>query len=287
VQARNPNNSRGIDVSRYQGNIDWQRVKSAGISFVFVKATQGETYVDPMFKANIYGAKAAGLFVGAYHFLKASTAGAAVAEADNFIRAVISVGGFSMLDFPPVVDVEDSANTPEAARAWIQRMESVAGVKPIVYTYPSFIDFKLGDSLSDCPLWYADYSHYQPEDRGGWTEWTFLQYSEHGYVPGIDGPVDLDEFNGRLEDVFNELKAQIADLQGKYQTLLNTAEAHVERINALEEQLADVGVPDYFTKEFGDPSVALNGIVDTPKGPALFWRLVTVAFRLAKRGKKE
>jgi lysozyme len=192
MQARSSENAKGIDVSHRQGHIEWQQVKASGISFAFCKATEGGDFNDPLFTVNVNYAKKAGIAVGAYHFLRASTAAQGVEEANHFITVVQNAGGFALLDLPPVVDVEVAENTVAAVSAWISRVKEVSGKQPAIYTYPSFIDEHLDSSLGSIPLWYANYSETQPKDRGGWSKWTFLQYSDKGNVPGIANPVDLD-----------------------------------------------------------------------------------------------
>lgn len=85
MQGRTKGNAQGIDVSHYQGDIDWKKVAGSGITFAFVKATEGETYKDPTFMRNAEGAADAGLLAGAYHFLKATSAAAARREAQFFL----------------------------------------------------------------------------------------------------------------------------------------------------------------------------------------------------------
>ncbi len=193
-------------MSHYQGSIDWMKVKAAGISFAFLKATEGTTFVDDRYAENLQGAKQAGLIVGAYHFFRASTEAVAQAEADFFIEVVGRSGGFRQVDLPPVIDAEVSENTPAAVRAWVDRVKEKTGKTSILYTYPSFIDDYLGSSLSDLPLWLASYSRNQPANRGGWDRWVFLQYSESGTVPGISGPVDLDEYSGSVDELMASLQ---------------------------------------------------------------------------------
>lgn len=88
MQSRSVSHARGIDVSRWQGSIDWKQVREAGISFVFIKASQGSSLEDPKFAENVQGAKAAGLLVGAYHFLGAASAAAARQEAKHFVETM-------------------------------------------------------------------------------------------------------------------------------------------------------------------------------------------------------
>jgi lysozyme len=206
MQPRDPNHARGVDVSHYQGDIDWQQVKDSGISFAFIKATEGVYFTDDKFADNLQGARDAGIATGAYHFMRATSVDDAIAEADYFVDEINLNGGFSLLDLPPVLDAETVAgNSGEEitamCRAWVDRVAEVTGRQPILYTYPSFADQYLDESLSDIPLWLANYGVDQPQDRAGWTHWTFLQYADDGEVPGIDGPVDLDEYEGSVEDL--------------------------------------------------------------------------------------
>jgi lysozyme len=201
MQARNSSNAIGIDVSHYQGDIDWPTVAASGISFAFLKATEGTTYVDDYFAANVAGARAAGIKVGAYHFLRAETLEEAVQEAQHYLDTVDGVGE---LDLPPVLDVEvvtDAVNMSAICRAWTDRVREVTGQQPIIYTYPYFADQYLDASLSDIRLWLANYDVNQPNDRAGWTHWTFLQYTDKGQVPGIRGNVDMNEYEGSVEDL--------------------------------------------------------------------------------------
>lgn len=273
MQPRNPNNSRGIDVSHYQTVSSWRKVKDFGIEFVYAKASQGIDYVDPSFLTHVSGARAVGLVVGAYHYLAAGDPAAAVAEADHFAAVIAG----QSLDLPLVLDVEDPESTGAAALAFLQRFEVVTGRRPMVYTFPSFIDEQLGNSLAEYPLWYAYYStDGAPTDRGGWTEWTFMQYSETGYVPGIDGPVDLDEFNGRLGDVFEELKQQIQAQNNQIVQL----QGEVKQLN----ELAHMPCPEWAKDAVNAAmkTILPNGqpLVDTPDGGSYdFYRLITVLHR--------
>ncbi|WP_252361745.1 glycoside hydrolase family 25 protein [Paenibacillus terrae] len=108
MQQRNSRNAQGIDVSRYQGKIDWKAVKDDGISFAFIKASQGKSYRDKTFIGNAQAARAVGVMVGAYHYLddSAKTPEDARREAANFVSAIDSAGGISAFDLPPVMDYE-------------------------------------------------------------------------------------------------------------------------------------------------------------------------------------
>ncbi|ASS66361.1 MULTISPECIES: GH25 family lysozyme [unclassified Paenibacillus] len=211
MQARNNKNAQGIDVSRYQGTIDWNRVASDGISFAFLKASQGVSYRDPQFLANVQGARAAGLAIGAYHFLDAESPAEAIKEAQNLYSAITAVGGPDKFILPPVLDHESNpgklskAELTGVAKAFLLEIERLTGRKPILYTGNSFAG-NFSAELAAYPLWVARYSTAAPADVSGWSRWTFWQYSDGKdggtrpsggrKVAGIAGPVDLNEYAG-------------------------------------------------------------------------------------------
>jgi lysozyme len=206
----------GIDVSHYQGDIDWGQVKDSGITFAFLKATEGTTFVDDTFSQNLQNARSVGIKVGAYHFMRAASASEARREADFFIEQIRANGGFELLDLPPVLDIEiavaDTKSQISAiVRAWVNRVIRIAGRQPLIYTYPYFADQYLDASLNDIPLWLANYGVDQPKDRSGWTHWTFLQYSDKGQVPGIQGNVDMNEYEGTVEDLEGGVRMNAED----------------------------------------------------------------------------
>jgi len=215
MQTRKPGNAQGIDVSHWNGSIDWQKVAASGISFVFIKATQN--VMDKKFLDNVKGAKAAGLLVGAYHYIDDSntTVDKAKAAAQLFYKAIQEAGGVKVFDLPPVMDYESNksnlskATITAVAKAFLEEIQRLTGVKPIVYTYPAFIGNFVG--LSSYPLWIARYSTQAPADASGWSHWDFWQYSDGsagGMLPsgsrkvnGINGEVDLNEFNGTIAEL--------------------------------------------------------------------------------------
>lgn len=203
---------QGIDISHYQGTPNWKQVAKAGVKFVICKASQGATFVDHNVEANVKGAKAAGLFVGLYHyFLPTGDAGAQFA---NFWAVLKNCGGPSGL-LVPVIDVEGDIHNllggmtatkyADSALAWLSYLEKKTGRKGIVYTYSSFAD-QLEGKLGGYPLWCAAYPELilecgRLEQFPSWENWTFWQWSDKGEVPGITGKVDLDVFNGTEEDL--------------------------------------------------------------------------------------
>ena len=192
---------KGIDVSAYQGTIDWERVKADGIDFVFLRlgyrgyAEEGTLNEDEKFEENLKGAKDAGLKVGVYFFSQATTQEEAKEEA-AFVKKLL---GKTKLDLPVIYDPErisaEEARTDEItgkdftafALAFCGKIEK-AGYKVGIYSnmYWEAFEFDLAQ-LEKYPIWYADYEDTPQTPY----RFTFWQYSEEGTVDGIDGPVDL------------------------------------------------------------------------------------------------
>ncbi|MEC0181523.1 GH25 family lysozyme [Paenibacillus peoriae] len=205
--------AQGIDVSHHNGNIDWQQVAAAGKTFAFIKATEGINYQDNQFLANVQGARDANILVGAYHFLNATTVDGARQEAANFARAIESAGG--RLDLPPVMDYENNpkgistAQINEVARAFLDEVERLTGCQPMVYTGNVFAS-KFDPTFSMYKLWVARYSTTQkPTAVPAWNSWWAWQYSSTGSVPGINGAVDLNEYNGTIDELRSSLAAEL------------------------------------------------------------------------------
>ena len=182
-------------MSHYQGLVNWKQVKAAGYAFGIAKATGGTGFVDPQFHNNWHGMREQGLVRGAYHFFYADED--PIAQAEHFIQTVSSL---RLNDLPPTIDIELTENVPTqtiVARAleWIKHVEEKLGKTPMVYSDLSFYDTYLATGLKDYHLWIAAYSDQAPQvDR----PWEFWQHSESGSVPGINGAVDLDYFNGTM-----------------------------------------------------------------------------------------
>lgn len=190
----------GIDVSHWQGTVDWNTVSAEGIEFAFIKATEGGDYTDPRFAANWAGARRAGVVRGAYHFFRPQTD--AMAQAAHFLRTVQLAPG----DLPPVLDVEvtdgRSADVVAAGvRTWLREVERATGRRPVIYTRASFWTAQMGAQLGDYPLWVAHYGAAEPNIPSGWSGWTFWQHSDAGRVAGISGDVDLNWFNGGRDEL--------------------------------------------------------------------------------------
>ena len=188
----------GIDVSYYQGKIDWQKVKSmeddgVKISFAFIKATEGILSVDPYFQRNWREAPKAGLKVGAYHFFRPQKSG--LWQANFFLQTA----QFEKGDLPPVVDIESlDGVAPEKMRkelnAFIIQVEEKTKVKPIIYSGLKFYKDNLRGFYDDYPLWVAHY--HQPKIKLTDKEWKFWQHSDKARINGINHVVDFNAFNG-------------------------------------------------------------------------------------------
>lgn len=212
----------GIDVSYWNAGIDWPKVRATGQRFVFAKATEGAAYKDPTFPANWSGAKAAGLLRGAYHFFRADVDGGK--QAQKFIDYVKSTGDNGEL--PPVLDLEthdgqNNARIISRAKDWLDKVEAAFGRKPIIYSGQYFLQSYFSETgggppkwANDYPLWLAQYPNVyvegqQPFLPRGWFKWTFWQYSEKGRINGINANVDLNVFNGTLEELYKFAGAQM------------------------------------------------------------------------------
>jgi lysozyme len=195
---------QGIDVSFWQGPINWYNVRASGKLFAFCRATRGLDYSDPTFAFNYAQARANGILRGAYHY--GFVTEDAIQQATKFIDTVQPKKG----DLKPVLDLEDPdgvAMQPAELRAWVQefvgRVVELLGQTPIIYTgYYYWRDEVVGADLNlGCPLWVPNYSAPAPLVPAPWANWSFWQYSNTGSVPGISGNVDLDAFRTTKTDL--------------------------------------------------------------------------------------
>lgn len=188
----------GIDVSRYQQNINWEEVKNMEvkgikIGFVFIKATEGQRNVDNQFSRNWYGAAKENIPRGAYHFFVPGRD--AIRQAKNFSQIVhLSTG-----DLPPVLDIEKSGRlSVHQLRAdvqdWLKYIEEHYEMTPIIYTNISFYEKYFSTGFEKYPLWIAHY--LEPNKPRIDVDWIFWQHSETGRVNGIRNKVDFNIFNG-------------------------------------------------------------------------------------------
>ncbi|MCY8590150.1 GH25 family lysozyme [Bacillus haynesii] len=178
---------KGIDVSHWQGNINWKKVAGDGIKFAFIKATEGTTLKDNKFETNVSDANVAGIKTGAYHFARFGSKSEALAEAKFFLSVVKNV----KLSYPLVLDLEvnqrkvSKSVLTDAAVAFLSEIEK-AGYFAMIYSGKSFLENCLDESkLKPFALWVARYNNTLGRHADIW------QYSSSGQVSGIAGNVDM------------------------------------------------------------------------------------------------
>ncbi len=189
----------GIDVSHYQGAIDWDELANDGHDFAFIKATEGKELKDKAFFVNWTLAGKTGMRRGAYHFFRPEVK--AEQQARNFFNTVQLAPG----DLPPVIDVEDRGKLSTKqlvlrVTRLAEMMEIRYGVKPILYTGQNFYNRFLAGQFDDYPLWLARYDADEPVTVCGRT-YAFWQYTDRGQLPGIRGNVDRNIFTGTHLDL--------------------------------------------------------------------------------------
>jgi lysozyme len=188
----------GVDISKYQMQIDWQAVAKQNFAFAFVKATEGGNLADIKFKQNWYTIKQVGMRRGAYHFFRPQVN--ALAQAKNFMDvARLEVG-----DLPPVLDAEEADGVEKELivarmQTWLDIVEKKYDVKPIIYTSQKFYTNYIIGNFDSYPIWIAKYSVFKPSFVNE-NQLTFWQYTNKGKVEGIDGNVDLNVFTGTKTD---------------------------------------------------------------------------------------
>ncbi len=192
---------QGIDVSQWQGKIDFAAVKSAGIQVVYIRSSLGGDYTDPMFRQNYENAKAQGLKVGFYHYVTASNADQARQEAHFFASVVKGTAPDCRLamDFEYLRGLTNP-EINQIALAFLRELEALTGRTPAVYTDTYMAANVYTKDLAAYPLWVAQWGASQPADNKVWSSWSGFQYSSQGRVPGISGEVDLNRFTDGIFD---------------------------------------------------------------------------------------
>jgi GH25 family lysozyme M1 (1,4-beta-N-acetylmuramidase) len=228
----------GIDVSHWQREIDWSEVKRSGVKFAFLKATEfpdkrTSLFVDGEMRKNIEGASANGIFWGAYHFFRT--------HIDPVIQAKVyceTVGDFDSL--PPVLDLEVAGSKGERlnykVRKFLDEAEKITNKRPIIYSSGGFWRSYLAnekrshtDWARAYPLWVAQYTTLWPTPLYPWAGWEFWQYTDKGKIPGVITHVDLNWFNGSIEE-----------LERKYVIGENSYPNKVEPIQDIDQKIMEV-----------------------------------------------
>lgn len=202
ILEKNDNKAVGIDVSEYQDEIDWDEVEAVDddyqLSFVFVRATVGNDRLDKRFQENWQGVKENHLIRGAYHYYRPNEN--SIEQAELFIKTVRLQKG----DLPPVLDIEKLPENQSVERLkvglkrWLTKVEEHYKMKPIIYTGERYYDDFLKEEFSDYLFWIANYNFYREKMK---EDWLFWQFTEKASVSGIKGNVDVNIFNGDLQQL--------------------------------------------------------------------------------------
>lgn len=195
----------GIDVSSWQGSVNWGAVKSSGRQFAFAKATEGQTFVDSTFAANRQGMAAVGMTLrGYYHFARPDRNSAA-AEAAHFIRTVGPLGPGEV----PVLDLEvaPGPGVGDWAAEWLALVAKATGRMPVIYSFQSYLYSIPTSRLTQYPLWVASWGAddgtvpASPPRTDRWSRYTWWQYTSKAVVPGVAGRVDDSVFAGTAAEL--------------------------------------------------------------------------------------
>ncbi len=208
VSPLDTSGTQGIDISHWQGSINWSSVKAAGIDFAWMKATEGTSYKDPSFNTNYPAAHAAGVIRGAYHFARPDVSSGATQA--NYFASNGGAWSADNLTLPGVLDIESNPYgsscyglSTSSMRSWIQDFYNTykarTGRDVVIYTSPSWWNSCTGSwsgMASQSPLWVAHWTTGSPTLPGGFGVYTVWQYTSTGSVSGVSGNVDRNKFNG-------------------------------------------------------------------------------------------
>jgi len=191
MQQRKNTDVVGIDVSHWQGVIDWQQVKASGVQFAFIKASEGTSFVDSKLRVNAASASAAGIKIGFYHYSHPTND--PIREVNHFLNTVKGLP----CDLPLVLDLEEHKGLSRLhitafAEKWLEEIQRQTKKSPLLYTYTSFASSFLNPSLKKWPIWIAQYTKASSPNKSNiWDKWDIWQYTDSGTVAGIKGKVDM------------------------------------------------------------------------------------------------
>lgn len=196
---------RGVDVSVYQGEIDWQKLSEEDIQFAFIKATEGSGYVDDKFSQNYENAQKTDLRIGAYHFFSYDSSGET--QAENFINTVAKTDDM----LPPVIDIEfygdkkenlpDKDKTQKELDVLISKLEEYYGKTPIIYATEKSYELYIADKYDNCDIWIRNvYTKPKLSDERKWTFWQYTNKEQLSGYSGDEKYIDMNVFNGNESD---------------------------------------------------------------------------------------
>ena len=265
----------GVDVSKYQGAIDWNQLIEQDISFAYIKATEGSSHVDEYYDANFNNALKTGIRVGAYHFFSFESSGKK--QAETYCKNVSITEGM----LPPVIDVEyygdkkgvddiDVDAVRKNLREMVDILEEEYGLKPVLYVTKNSYDTIVSGYFDDCDLWYRSVYSKVPKD----VKWTFWQYSNRTVLNGYEGEeryIDVNVFNGTREE-FEELGVgtNVHDLNGssvetkEIESLWSKESASESRVK-LESKLVDGEIELIIPQYNGSSDQRVEYLIDGEK----------------------
>ncbi len=198
---------KGIDISKWQGDVNWDAIAGDGVKFAFVRVSDGINTQDQFFDKNWEESRDAGVYTGVYQFFRPNQS--VLGQADYLLEKMgcdmdARTCPITDMDLPPVIDVEhrpsgwSKTQMRNAVRTWIDRVEEF-GLEPVVYTGRFFWqDYVDSDEWSDHPLWLAHYTNNCPNIPSHWGDWDFWQYTDSGSIAGVSGGTDTNQFNGTM-----------------------------------------------------------------------------------------
>ncbi len=238
----------GIDVSEWQGEIDFAGVKEAGIEVVYIRASEGAEYKDPYYLRNYEGAKENGIKVGFYHYLTARTEAEALEQAEFFVSILkgLQVDCRLAMDFESFGELSRE-EINDISKAFLDEVKKLSGKETVIYSDAYNARFTFDDELAEqYPIWVADYDVTEPGD-GNWSTWVGFQYTDRGRTDGIDGNVDRDYFTSGIllsdnssvptdttpepEENTREIIVQRGDTLSQIAAEYNTSYQYLARIN--------------------------------------------------------
>lgn len=190
---------KGIDISYCDGRINFSKVKGDNIDIVYIKVTEGENLVDPMFEINYKGALYNNLLIGFYHFFTPSTKESALAQAHFFVNKIKD----KKYNCKLALDLEKSNNLSKLTLSYLvniflKEVERLTGNEVVLYTSTSFTLYNLSNILASYSLWIAQYGVNRPRSNSIWNSWIGFQYSKSGKVCGVDNKCDLNVFTKEI-----------------------------------------------------------------------------------------
>jgi lysozyme len=254
---------KGIDVSYYQGTVDWAAVAGDGVKYAFIRVSDGTGTIDTQFSAYWAASRTNGIIHSAYQFFRPNED--AIAQADLLLS---KMGTLQPDDLPPVIDVEATgglspSGVAAAVKAWVDHVTAAIGKPPIIYTgFYFWRDSVGGPDMTSSPLWHAQYTSAAcPDIAAPWTDWAFWQYTDSGTIAGISGGMDVDRFNGDMTALMG-------------MTMGGSGGGRSCGMIPAEGGMVDDGDPCFLA---GGPSQFLRNVTSAGEGGDLIWTHTTDA----------